>query len=528
MALNATDIGSGLDHADIPAWIASITTATDSYVGTCQTAVNHSGGSNFTYNGTAPTGGNYRTLTSDTDVRMTLPTLDSANNAARVQHTMTVTTAGLDIEYMCWTNNGNNIDMRDAVNSISRCYFRKTVRGITGGSGGTTTFTNCLFLIGSTSGIGLWTLTSGFTWNVYHTTLISSGPNSNLNTTGVSTVNIYACISMNSGSGNAYDTRANGDENVASDTTSSFCSTTEWPSEDAVVDSTSTVLKNDPTIRRSKRSTYAVSDYSGSVDVGTDFFGNTRSAGVRHAGAIQPPATPTNTLLDNLVDWWQGDESVATANMVSDTGNIDLVQTSDPAVDKGIAGGSRSLDGSNDYFQEATHSADLAGNQEFYAAGWVRTEDLTGTQALWGQQNSVSGSTSSWGVNLNGNTLQFRLYDGTTNDGPDWGSNFVADQWMFVEAGYNPSTDEAFICVNRGVDVTDSMATTGTIQEGSEEMTVGAFSNTGGKAQGWFCALGFWSAIPSTANRNALYNSRHGLDYADFSASGLRRIFIIS
>ena len=48
----------------------------------------------------------------------------------------------------------------------------------------------------------------------------------------------------------------------------------------------------------------------------------------RHEPGI--PATPTNTLLDNLVAWWEGDEAGGANDLVDDTGSHDLGQVSSP------------------------------------------------------------------------------------------------------------------------------------------------------------------------------------------------------
>lgn len=226
----------------------------------------------------------------------------------------------------------------------------------------------------------------------------------------------------------------------------------------------------------------------------------------------------TNTLKDNLVAHWDLDETSGTR--VDSHGSYDLTDNGTVGFATGKISNAADFDSAvPEYLTRASHEAALAADGGMQIAGWLNADSVTGTQRLLGQHNAGV-TNSSWMLYLSGSTLTFRVVDsgGATTE-VSWGSALSAGTWYYVEAYYDPTTSDVIgVCVNRGTDATTS--TSGfTAAEGNAAFAMGAAAAGGSAFNGKLDEWAFWSALKSTADRNAAYGSGSGLAYASWIAS---------
>ena len=176
------------------------------------------------------------------------------------------------------------------------------------------------------------------------------------------------------------------------------------------------------------------------------------------------------------------------------------------------------FDPANSAFLSIADNADLStGDVDFYVAAWVYPEFLDNSRVLISKWDSTGGDREY--------ILQYFLTNdvwrfGVSNDGS--ATTFVESStfgspstgiYYFIEAWHDSVNNEIGICINRGTD--DTAAHTTGVNDGASDFIIGA--NDEGRSLRWNGRIGpvlfRKGSIPSTAERDELYNRGMGLDY---------------
>lgn len=173
----------------------------------------------------------------------------------------------------------------------------------------------------------------------------------------------------------------------------------------------------------------------------------------------------------------------------------------------------------------AQSGLDFSGNVDFYIFGWCYFDEIPSFYNPGNSPNIL-------GKQLNtGNQRSYSLFASTVDEKPRfsvsadgianttviWSSGIVADTWYFFEAYHDSVNDVIGICFtaegsgSRGVDVTTAHSTG--MFNSSADFSI-AIQNIGvntGYFDGRLQGIGVTSGIPTSAERDALYNSDMGV-----------------
>lgn len=165
----------------------------------------------------------------------------------------------------------------------------------------------------------------------------------------------------------------------------------------------------------------------------------------------------------------------------------------------------------------ADEAAIKAGDIDFYWCGWFYIDsDIANYRALCVK-----------GVTING-SQNYALYIAAdekpvfiiSNKSATWGSGLSTATWYFIEGYHDAANDLVGVCVNRGTDVT--AATAGAVPDSTNTAALTFGKDSGGAYyDGRMGNVGFFKRLPSTAERDAIYNSGAGRRYADLVAAGV-------
>lgn len=180
----------------------------------------------------------------------------------------------------------------------------------------------------------------------------------------------------------------------------------------------------------------------------------------------------------------------------------------------------RDFEGSNSEYFSLSNASQIGldpGANSWYFCAWVnqestRTSDDFGN-ILFGKGGG--GSVFSYSCRIkNGNNLRLYIYDGSTFPFIDSADSITNGVWAFVEYYHDASAKTLSVCINRGTDTTSS-AYAGTAQTSTNIVEFGNQSGGSQYYDGLMQGAIFISGIPSTSERNALYNSGNGVLYAN-------------
>lgn len=224
-------------------------------------------------------------------------------------------------------------------------------------------------------------------------------------------------------------------------------------------------------------------------------------------------------LTDNLVSYWKLDE--ASGNALDAHSTHDLTDANTVGSDAGKVGNGRLFTAASSERFSAADNADLSlgADTDFYIAGWFFLNSL-GSQSIIvnkGQVNATGDEFLVWVVN----GLQLYVGNGSSFQNTQTGVTLDVDTWYFFEAWHDSAANQIGVCLNRGSDATASWS--GGTQDTANAFSLG--SNSAGSANfldGILDEVYFRKgSIPTTGERDELYNGGDGLSYDDFAGGGL-------
>lgn len=153
------------------------------------------------------------------------------------------------------------------------------------------------------------------------------------------------------------------------------------------------------------------------------------------------------------------------------------------------------------------------GDVDFYVCGFFKFATLTGTSVGLINKYLAAGNQHSYTL-YQSTDRKPRFYvsaDGSTDVVATWGSADVSDGvWYFYEGWHNATANQIGVCLNRGTDVTTSHS--GGVYVGTAPFEISGF-DAGSYYDGLIQLIVITSGIPTTAERNAIYNSGAGVFY---------------
>lgn len=189
----------------------------------------------------------------------------------------------------------------------------------------------------------------------------------------------------------------------------------------------------------------------------------------------------------------------------------------------------RQYTAANSEFHSIAHASQSGlnpGNTNFYGCGWFRFDSFVTLNCLFAKwKDNGTGGTCAYLLDYYNTGGKFRwsvsssgAYNSgvTTVQSTTFGAASL-NTWYFVEWYHDADNDVLGIAVNRGT--TDTAAhSTGIYTSTATSVRISALESTyynNGKVS----SIGIFSRIPSTAERDALYNSGAGVFYKDLSDS---------
>lgn len=192
-----------------------------------------------------------------------------------------------------------------------------------------------------------------------------------------------------------------------------------------------------------------------------------------------------------------------------------------------FVGGARQFTAANsEYFTRASSASLQVGNTDLYIAAWVYMDSLGATTypiASKGFDPTFSdNATNEYALIVRATTQKpaFYVNDGTGQSRVDWAGSFATGTWYFVEAYYDTTNNLIGIALDGSAWTT--AAGPATVQQKTGAFIVGR-AGTSDYMNGRIARLGLWigaSAIPSSAERTFLYNSKNGRSYAELGVAG--------
>lgn len=235
----------------------------------------------------------------------------------------------------------------------------------------------------------------------------------------------------------------------------------------------------------------------------------------------------------NLVSYWNLTET--SGNAVDAVGVNNLTDTNTVTSAAGVAQysalGAADFNEANSEYLSITDAAqsglspgDIA--NDFYVCGWIKLDalDSGGTNIILGKFNNTTAVGNEFSLRYNGTTnlLNFGMYDNTGIDNNDHyifvgspvSAVFEFTDWLFFELYLDYSEKTGYISVNRGAEYSDSYTGTGPCA-GTNAFRIGIDSNptAGQYHDGRISNVIFIAGIPTTAERDALFNGGIGCDY---------------
>lgn len=221
----------------------------------------------------------------------------------------------------------------------------------------------------------------------------------------------------------------------------------------------------------------------------------------------------------NLVSWWDGAET--SGNLLDAHGTNHL--TDNNTVNSAAGKVTYTAEDASDF--EASNSEYLSrarasisglspGDSSYYIAGWVKMES-TGNQA-WVSIGGIT--TANFEYSFRWESSTWRFYTNTDGTVPnyknvDHGTAMSTGVWYFFECGYDTTNNLIFININRGTQA-ETTSVTGQNQ-GTDDFEIGRSNANVQYGDGILQGVVFISGIPTTADRDALYNRGFGVDYSD-------------
>lgn len=167
---------------------------------------------------------------------------------------------------------------------------------------------------------------------------------------------------------------------------------------------------------------------------------------------------------------------------------------------------------------DASQSGLDPGDADFYMAGWVNMDSFPTLNVIFGKWIN-NGSSNAYLLDYYNTAPGFRftvtsggLYNsGTTT--ATYSISGATGTWYFVEAYHDSVNNRIGICVNRGTDTTANTSA-GVYGAGTAAVTMGALdSGSGHQYDGRIGVFLFTSGIPTSGERDSLYNSGNGVLY---------------
>lgn len=183
----------------------------------------------------------------------------------------------------------------------------------------------------------------------------------------------------------------------------------------------------------------------------------------------------------------------------------------------------RDFEVSNSEFLSITQASQSGldpGDADFYMCTWVKMESFPALNAIMCKWTN-NGGAGTCSYNLIYTSSRFYMQVSSTgvyNSGVGTviANNFGAASlatWYFVECYHDSVNNLIGICVNRGTDNTTAHST-GVYSGASAQFCIGAFSAGGGfQYDGLQSSAVFISGIPTSGERDAIYNSGAGVLY---------------
>jgi hypothetical protein len=165
----------------------------------------------------------------------------------------------------------------------------------------------------------------------------------------------------------------------------------------------------------------------------------------------------------------------------------------------------------------ASNSTLQAGDIDFYWCGWIYIDAAPAAYtAIFLKGTQYSGTTMNYGASILSTRVPgFDIADGTNRKTATWGSALSLATWYFIEGYHNAAADVVGVCINRGTDVTAATAGVVPASGNAGALTFGKDPGGGQYFDGRIQHFTFLKRLPSAAERNALYASGAGVNYAD-------------
>lgn len=228
-------------------------------------------------------------------------------------------------------------------------------------------------------------------------------------------------------------------------------------------------------------------------------------------------------LRDNLISWWEMEESSGTR--VDSHGTNDLGDINTVGVATGKQGNGADFELANTEYLKIAYASqtdlDYAGSADFTYQMWVKPESISATwMQLWDHFNNNKGSQAI----INSTKLTFYVPNGSihTNWQPTVSGGFSAGNWYHLVFQFDGSAQQARIFVNGTVVGAGwTSATFGSPFptapiDPTTDFSIGADASAGGSPfDGIIDEFAFWKRILSDTEVADLYNAGAGLSYAD-------------
>lgn len=221
---------------------------------------------------------------------------------------------------------------------------------------------------------------------------------------------------------------------------------------------------------------------------------------------------------------------VSDANVYSASPNSGKTDTITPTYnysDYAALASARQYTAANSEYHSIAHASQTGlnpGDTDFYGCGWFRLDSFVTLNTLFSKWKDNGGAgTVAYLLDYLNSTSRFRwsVTSNTYNSGVTTvnASTFGAaslNTWYFVEWYHDSVNNQLGICVNRGTTDTASH-TTGIYNTTQTAVMFGALA-TNYYNSGKMGPVGVWSRIPSSTERDSLYNSGNGVLYKDLTA----------
>lgn len=228
----------------------------------------------------------------------------------------------------------------------------------------------------------------------------------------------------------------------------------------------------------------------------------------------------------NLVSWWDGAETSGNLLDAHGTNNLTDNNTVTSATGKVTytAEDAADFNKANDEYLSITNAAQTGlspGTNDFYVCGWSYLEALDVSSNCFIVCKANNGTTAQWEYMFrwenNTNAYQFYIYDtsGTYRLATLSNPNMEFGVWVFWEFYVDNSANNIYMAVNRTA--TGPTAFTNALTTGSLPFTIGTDAVGTEYWDGRHANIAVYSAIPSTAVRDALYGRGFGIHYSDLT-----------